>query len=29
MKQTNKKIIALYKGEEFIDAGTFELLPLS
>lgn len=24
MKQTNKKIIALYKGEEFIDAGTYK-----
>lgn len=29
MKQMNEKIIALYKGEEFIDVGTFELLPLS
>ena len=24
MKQTNKKIVALYKGEEFIDAGTYK-----
>ena len=24
MKQTNKKIIALYKGEEFIGAGTYK-----
>ena len=28
MKQTNKKIIALYKGEEFIDAGTLKKLLL-
>lgn len=24
MKQMNEKIIALYKGEEFIDAGTYK-----
>ena len=24
MKQMNEKIVSLYKGEEFIDAGTYK-----